>query len=517
MLARIIDNNTIYFEQITTPEEFALKKRFSVQSVKARFLDLSDNSAFDGWYRKYNEARRTLSRAFLGELRKLCNQLELPLTIIDDRPPPKYSAPDPDLVTPDMLPGIILEDYQLRLIEATCRAEVGLLEAPTGSGKGEIIAAITKLHNCPTVIVAEQTVVIEELQTRLKLRKVVEEPGIFMAGKRPNGQLVLIGLIQSLYAPTVCPKKTEKDTPETYARKQLAFRTRLRNARVLRQMISKCELLLIDEADLATNDQYRNLVRYWYKGRRRYGLSGTFFDPAKPVQNMKLMENLGTILAKATREEVEAKGRIIPVQYTALAFGEPKKRHDRTTLDMAENEIIINNPKFHNLIKKLAERNIHDPEFGVVILCESIPLGKKLLEIINPDLNPIFIFGGTPKKARRKAIEAFQSRQSRVLIGSKIVRRGMDLKGGCETLIIATAGKLWSELNQIVGRSVRINKQRSCQIYDIFHFGNFYLYAHSRLRLKHIIEMGYKAKVIFPWITIDGLKFIKSRFKIPMR
>lgn len=517
MLARIVDDRTIQFEQITTPEELALKRKFSVRSPKARFLDTSDNGAFDGWYRKYHEHSRTLARPFLGELRRFCKEAGLPLTIIDDRPPPRYPPPDPSLVTPDMLPGITLEEYQLRLIRATCRAEVGLLESPTGSGKGEVIAAITKLHDCPTVIVAEQAVVIDELQTRLQIREVCSEPGIFMAGKRPNGQMVMIGLIQSLYAPTVAPQKTKKDTPESYDRKVRSFKTRLKNARLLRKMIGKCELLLIDEADRAVNNQYKNLVRFWYKGRRRYGLSGTFFDPAKPVQNMSLMENLGTVLASVTRDEVQAKGRIIPIALTALAFGDPKNRHDRTAFDIAAKEQIIENPRFHALIKRLAERATQNPEHGVVILCESIPLGEILASIIDPALKPVFIYGMTSRKARKKAIESFQRRESRVLIGSKIVRRGMDLKGGTETLIVATAGKLWSEFSQMVGRSVRVNKQRFCQIYDIFHLGNFYLYGHSRLRLRHIVGMDYPAKVVFPWATVDAKDFIKSRFRIPKK
>ena len=515
MLARILNDKTIQFEQITTPEEVALKKKFSVQSPSARYIDSSEGG-FDGWFRKYHESKRTLSRAFLGELRKFCRESGLPLKVMDNRPPPKYPAPNPELVTPDLLPGITLEEYQLRAIRATCTAEVGCIEVPTGGGKGEIAAGITKVHNCPTVIIAEQTVVIEELVERLQLRKVVEDVGMFVGGKRPNGQLVIVGLIQSLVAPGTPPAKTQKDTPESYARKLKAFKTRLKNARTLREMVGKCDLLIIDEADRAVNAQYRNLMRFWFKGRRRYGLSGTYNDPAKPVQNMNLMENLGSIISVTSRSEVQAKGRIIPVALTALAFGNPKNRHDRTAYDIAEKEQVIENVKLHNLIKKLAERSAAStPDHGVVILCESIPLGQTIAALIDPALKPEFIYGGTPKKQRRAAIDAFQKRESRVLIGSKIVKRGMDLKGGCETLIIATGGKLWSEFNQMVGRSVRVNNRKFCQIYDIFHLGSFYLYTHSRARLKHIVGMGYPAKVVFPTTTLDAEAFIKSRFRIP--
>lgn len=514
MLARIHSDKVIKLEQITTVEELILKKRFSVRSPHARYLDISGGN-FDGWYRKYNEKHRTLSRAFLGELRRLCKEQGLPLAILDSRPPPKYPAPSVEMVTPDLLPGITLTEYQLREIRSACTAEVGLIESPTGSGKSEVMAGIVKILNCPTVIIAEQKVVIDQLAERLELRKVAEEVGVFMAGRRPSGQMIIVGSIQSLVAPCTAPKRTKKDTDLTFNRKLKAFRTRLKNAKLLRAMVGKCDLLLVDEADKAVSAPYRNLVRYWFNGRRRYGFSGTFFDPAKPIQNMALMENFGTIIATASREEVQANGRIIPVEYTALAFGNPKRRHDKTAYDIAEKENIIENVQFHMLIKRLAEVNAKQDDHGVVILSGSVILGNTLAGIIDPSFNPIFIHGGTSRKARNHAIESFEKRECKVLIGSDIVKRGLDLDGGCETLILATGGKLWSEFNQMVGRSVRLNAQGIARIYDFYHMNNFYLYSHSRLRLKHIVGMKYAAKVVFPHAVIDAVKFINSRFRIP--
>jgi len=514
MLVRILNNQTLKFEQITQPEEDVIIKEFSIKHPRSIYID-TEMGNFDGWIRKYRYKTQTMSRALLGELISVCKKHGLPLNIKDDRPPPKYPAPDPESIKDDILPGIVLDPHQLRAAKACCRAECGLVSVPTGGGKSEIIAVIAKMYNCPTVIIAEQIVVIEQIKKRLELRDVVEEVGLFCCGKRPNDQQVIVGSIQSIIIPSNPPKKLKKDTPESYEAKMKGYKTRRKNARTLREIIKKCDLLMVDECDKATTRNYRKLFRYWYKGRRRYGFSGTCEDPAKPVENLNMKENLGSIIARASRAELEAINRIIPVTYTAMAFGDPSQKHNKAAYDIAENDHIVENEKFHKLVSKLAiMKSNESDDHGVLILVEKINLGKALEELIPGSK---FIYGKTSKTKRRKIIEGFENRDIKVLIGGKIVKRGLDLNGGCESLIIATGGRLWSDFDQKVGRAVRQNKRGFSEIYDFYFLCNYYLYEHSRGRLKAIVNMGYPAKVIFPHVVLEAKKFIKSRFRIPKK
>ena len=77
-------------------------------------------------------------------------------------------------------------------------------------------------------------------------------------------------------------------------------------------------MLIIDEADKASNKYFQVLIWDIFEGRRRYGFSGTVFDPAKPHKNLILKHNLGTVISRASRSEVQARGRIIPVEYTSI-------------------------------------------------------------------------------------------------------------------------------------------------------------------------------------------------------
>jgi superfamily II DNA or RNA helicase len=102
-----------------------------------------------------------------------------------------------------------------------------------------------------------------------------------------------------------------------------------------------------------------------------------------------------------------------------------------------------------------------------------------------------------------------------VLIGGKIVNRGLDLSGGCESLILATGGQLWSDFNQKIGRAVRHNSNGKGRVYDFLFRTNKYLYKHSRARLQAVVEMGYKATVIYKGGKIDGRELIRRRFRLP--
>jgi len=433
MLVRIVDDKFIYLDQISTPEEDIIARAFSVRDPHYRYI----SGPFDGVYRRYDRSRRRLARPFLGVLLDVCRKYGLPVSVVDERPPPRYPPPSPDVVVPDLLVGVTLEQYQVDAIKTACRHEVGIFCAPTGAGKSEIMAGIAKIMNCPTVVLCDMTTVVDQLKERLELRQ-DESVGMFYAGRRPNGQRVIVGSLQSLVVPPP-PRKRQTDSPDDYRRKLKSYETRRKNAYRLREMVGECDLLMVDECENATSNQWRKLFTRWFRGRRRYGFSGTPLDPDKPVRNLFVQEYLGPIIYKVPRHAVEATRRIIPFSYTMIAFGDESRKSDRTAYDIALREQIIENKQFHLLVKALAEKcAASSPDHGVLILVESKPLGYTLERIID---NSKFICGDHVMAERKKAIRAFENREIQVLIGGKIAKRGLDLKGGCETLILAAAAR----------------------------------------------------------------------------
>jgi len=524
MRANVTSNQWLYFNHLTEPEEDMLWEEFSV-SLPNVHIDPDQLGQWDGVYRKYNRAKKRIARPLLSMLRGLCRKHDIPLVVKDHREKWEYSPIAPDKVTEDFLSGIKLHDYQVKSIKQACLIECGVYDIPTGGGKGEIICGICKAIECPTVIIADQTVVVTQLKQRLELRDVAEEVGIFYAGRRPNGELIVVGLIQSLGSPGMPPQppNQEEGEPKEKFEKRLkkwesqlqAFQTRKKNAKELRKYVKEAEMIIIDECDKATSDQFKMLFRHWFKGRRRYGFSGTPFDPEKPVEAMVMQEHLGSPIMIVPRRRLEKIGQIIPCEYFSMGFGIDGDIHEGSAYDIAYEEWMTENRDFHKLIAALCNRYKGD---GTLILVDKIALGKHLEKIIRDSgLSTSFIYGQTTKRRRDEMLRAFERRELDVLIGGKIINRGLDLSGGCENLVIATGGKLESDFVQKIGRAVRRNRLGRSRVFDFYFRCNKYLYDHSKARLRAMVNAGYRTTIVFPGGSIDGEKLIKRRYVVPKR
>lgn len=511
----ISNNKWIHLENVTPDVDDLIYNHFSAKSPNAKYIDDVQEQSWDGYYRKYNRRKQSLSKAYLNELIHLCKKHDIPITITDNRDPSKYPMFNPDDVRPDILPGITLEGYQVEGIKACAKRnrngiylnEIATIYFTTGAGKTEIICAIAKLLNCPTIIIAEETVVVDQIKERLELREVVDEVGVFYAGQSPDGQLICVGSLASLSAPPkISRKKNEK--PETYEARLKAVKTRRRNHKAYKKILAKCELLMIDEVDkAATNKLYKKVVRQYANPRYVYGFTGTLPMPEDELDVLNLKEIVGSVVAKSDRRHLEKIGRIIPVKYIMTVFGENNK-NDKSAFDIAVKEQIEENSDLHNHVKTITDKLPND---NFLILVEKIQLGKNLEELIP---NSVFIHGTTGKKVRNEALKNFGSRKTRILIGSRILERGLDIKGGIDNLIICASSKKDSKLEQKVGRALRVNDRGFARVFDFIYIGNYYLYRHSRQRLKRMIQLGYPVTVVTPKKNLDGKDVIKHGFNL---
>jgi superfamily II DNA or RNA helicase len=565
MIVRIDDNKWIYLDQLTTGAEESVVQHFSVRNPRAYFIDTG--SGWDGWYRKYNTRHQRLARPLLKELIICCKNHNIPLEIDDRRGAPTYPNPIKEHITEDFIDGIKLEAHQIRGMHAAIDQEVGLFSMETGGGKTEIMCGIFKMFRCPTLIITEQLVVLEQIVDRLKLRNVVhnDDIGKFCHGETLDNNLVMVGSIQSLNSPSAPSKKPKpctsaqairegiklakkKELPDVFPDKLITlleenpdgikhmdgkymqalvnhvsrmfwenskhwYKVRKKKSAELQDMARKADLLMVDECDKATSPHYKSLFDKIFIGRRRYGFSATPFEKSEPHKSLLLKERLGSIIASAGRKELEAIGRIIPIKYVMLAFGEDGDKQDATMLDVAEREILIENPEFHQLVLTCTET--FSGKHMILVDTGAIEELGHFLEDVIPSSK--FIYGKTSKSKRRQAIKDFEEGNLRCLIGGKILKRGLDLKGGTDNLILIGGGKKVGNLDQMLGRSKRINERGYARVIGFFILNNKYMYGHSRAQLKAIVGMGYKTTVLVGGQELDGAKLIRSRFRLPKR
>jgi superfamily II DNA or RNA helicase len=524
MLATITSNQDLILSEISVWEVELVDQHFSADPPRRRYITDTAQQGWDGVFRKYNRRKQRLARPFLAELRSLCNTKGLVLDVRDARPAPTYELADESAITPDMLSGITLEPFQLDGIKRVLSAEVGIFDVTTGGGKTEIMAGICKVIPCKTVIITEAVVIVDQIKRRLMLRDVCEEPGVFYAGSRPDGETIIIGTIASMTDPKHpdYPERDKCSSDAEYQRKVKryptslkAYKTRLANKKYLDAAVADADMILVDECDKAVSTTWKALFRYRFKGRYRYGFSGTPYDKRRPVEKLVLQEHLGSVIFLQEQKQVEAAGLIIPLVYNMLVLGDWENRTEASAYDIAFNENIVHNERFHRAVAAICARYKED---GILILVDRDLLGNALVEAIQAmGIRAEFCHGKTPRPLRTEMLREFEERTLKVLVGGKNLGRGLDLKGGCEVLILCTGGQLESEFEQRLGRARRLNRNNVGRVFDFFFAGNKYLAAHSRERLKAVVKMGYKSTVIFKDCTVDGAKFVRSRFRKPSK
>jgi ERCC4-related helicase len=199
-----------------------------------------------------------------------------------------------------------------------------------------------------------------------------------------------------------------------------------------------------------------------------------------------------------------------------LVYEDPEfNLHNKITLEDATTMFMTENQRFHDLC--MAFCRYHKDERNMVLV-DRIELGENLLRRATElGISAEFIYGKTSKKERKRIIELFSVGKLDVLIGGKIVNRGLDVKGGIDNLICATGGKLRSDFLQKIGRALRVNKRGYSNVYDFFFRCNHYLYTHSQARLETIVDAGYEAKVLFGYTDIDGEELIRRQWRKPAR
>ncbi|MBD3407223.1 MAG: hypothetical protein GF411_13975 [Candidatus Lokiarchaeota archaeon] len=496
------DNRWLYLNNLTADVENLIDDHFSAKDPSSVYIDDSMSQHWDGVYHRYNSNKQRLSKGYLNDLLKLCDDKHIPVEIDDRRPPSKYPMFSKSDIKSNIMSGIVLEKHQLEALEACTTNEIGLFHHITGAGKTEVICAIAKLLQCPTLIIAEETIVVKQIRDRLKLRDVVDDVGMFYAGVTPEDQLVCVGSLQSIMSPP------GKITSKTSEKRKKAIKTRANNAKKYKELVKRCELLMVDEADKCCNKVYRKLIMQYCNARYIYGFTGTVPDPKdEPIEYLNMRELVGNVISSANRRYLESIGRIIPVKCIMMTFG-PNQKNNKAAFDIAVSRWIKNNKKFHDQVKFITDSF---PKDNFLILVEDVALGLSLEKLIDGSK---FIYGKTSKKQRDNAIKSFENGEMRILIGSKILKRGLDIDGGVDNVILCASSKNSRDLEQKIGRAVRVNERKWARIFDFMFICSHYLYQHSRKRLRMMVSLGYPTTVVTPNADFDGKDVLKRGFNI---
>ena len=345
--------------------------------------------------------------------------------------------------------GVTLYDHQVAAIEKALKNRRGIIMSPTGSGKTEIFLALIKVLEEPTLIVFNRTQLAHQTMERAKSRGI--DVGI-VQGKNVLEKKITIATIQSI----------EKLSD-----------------------IRKYKNLIIDEVHNSSSNSYQSILKlkHWY---RVYGFSATPVNPNKmDLQSAKIISTIGPVIFEVKPNSLIEKGLIAKPTIVIIDVDKPSDIYE---LSYKEAELvgIVYNDYRNKIIRDICLKHRDDK---VLVLTKYIDQGREIQKLL-PEGTP-FIWNEIDYKERMRVLKDFENGIYNILISSRILDEGIDIKN-FGVLVIASAGNKFTKTIQRLGRGLRVTeKKKNILIYDFMDKTQFNLLSHSKNRIKFYKLYGY--------------------------
>lgn len=265
----------------------------------------------------------------------------------------------------------------------------------------------------------------------------------------------------------------------------------------IRNELSKIDIVLVDEADVADNKQFKTVLSYLYNVRIRLGLSGSIYMSKLKkdlIHNMNLRSFFGDEIHIITKQDMVKKGYSTPV---IIKITEGNSHNPHLVADGwldTFKKAVIEDPVAK---KKSAERVLYNIKYNrlpAIIVTRFIEHAESLYKYYtnHPELKDynIRVIDHTSKN-RESIINQFAQGKIDVLITTYIIKRGINLPLAVY-LQNAAGSDSEEDISQICGRMERTFKgKKKSYLDDMYYYGQ-YLERHSKHRINYYIRTGMK-------------------------
>lgn len=390
------------------------------------------------------------------------------IEIEDTRPSPDYRLPMPER-------QVELDESQDRAVREALKHHAGIIQYPTGVGKGRIIGELTRQLALRTLIICDRKDVFFQLVKQLR-ESTGMLVGIIGAGNVPERGTVTVATFQALS-------------------------TQLGEANF--DLFKQWDVVIVDEVQHVVAETYANVLKQLKSASWRYGFSATPFKAGDHETRLKVQAWIGPVIAEMSQTEGVETGRIVPVDLFVVhgcgygSLGRTAGYPEEVYHGITHNELLTRD------IVALVRGLWPEP---TVIIVDKLEQGEYLRESIYKNghrartgLPPIFVHGGTPQKDRVTAYNGFRAGIDHYtpLILSKIGDEGLDLPN-IANVILAGGGAAVHRQVQRIGRGQRASEGKSSvTVFDFEHYGE-HIGAHYRKRRK-----GYAKEPNYTLIDIE--------------
>lgn len=384
-----------------------------------------------------------LRSGFLQELFKFIKENRLLVSEVkDSRTHFKFQKEYPyDVYRYHFNPDFKYVEHQIRALRALLKTNVGIIKAPTSAGKTEIIIALMKMTNVPTLILVDSVSLAAQTMER------INEAGIPIGICSGKGKIAAKNMISTIQSA-----------------KKLS--------------LSEYTMVIVDECHIVGAKTFQDFFEST-SYPLRYGFSATP-DGNDKYRFATIRQHIGDVIAEIYTDELLENDVITPPEIHMIGVS------CIPTMDWqaAYEANIVKNVDRNRIVSNLAN------ESGVptLVLYKIIEHGLELGKLI-PD--SIVLSGDNSMEERESAIAKFKSGEIRVIIASNIFKQGISINN-IQTLINASGGKSKIEVLQKIGRALRKYPGKDVAlVYDFLDNGNEFTHRHSLQRMRLYRETGY--------------------------
>lgn len=374
-------------------------------------------------------------------------------------------------VTPDPAADIAwLRDYQLEAVEACVREKRGIIKAPTGSGKGDMIVAVVKRLPGRWLFLVHRDNLISQQAKRYK-----RYTGLIaneMSRTEPSSWRIVSGLnmmtLQSLAAGLRSDREGAKAA------------------------LSQLDGVIVDEAHVAPADVYYSAIMSC-SAEFRLGFSGTPLDRSDN-RSLMAIACLGRVIYSVKPQALIDRGFLAAPTITMTTCRQPRVEGQRVSYHEAYDELIMDSEARNDAVIRLAQAA---PKPCMVFVTK-VDHGKLLTRLLRVEgVETEFVWGEKKKEAREAAVERLERGDSEVLVASVVFQEGVDIPS-LASVVIASGGKSIIAALQRVGRGMRSDggKKLTFEVYDLLDLGTPMLERHSRRRMNTYVREGYSTFVV---------------------
>jgi len=447
-----IDDKFIVLIFDTAEEERIVKDAFTFDDMSAVFI----GGSFDKrkikrkCFIKSKKNLHLLFSGFLQDLLLLVKKESIKISELEDRRSKfshqlKMKDLDGKQLRELFPPHFKYIEHQIESLKRMLQTNVGIIEAPTSSGKSETMIAFIKATKLPTLIVVNRISLAIQLKDRLC------EQGI---------------QAQAIYSQTT---QQLSETPVIVATIGSVKKV---------STIANVKVLIVDECHRAGASAFQKLFST-IMVPIRFGFSATPNSGDK-YRFALIRQFLGNVIYKVDVKELMENEVIAKPKISFIK----SNGHNTLSWGAAYNDCIVHNTNRNNKIKELVEKH----NLQTLILIRIIEHGEELSRLI-PD--SVFVSGIDDALYRKEVIRKFEAGEIKTIISSNIFNEGISINA-IKLLIIASGGKSKIETIQKLGRGLRIRTDKiDVLVYDFEDSGNLYTERHSALRRNIYEKAGF--------------------------